>query len=386
MSIFQTPPPLLPATAVTPPPPPGRRPIFPMPCGRIDTLRPGRESWGGGGGYTVLLAPPPAGAIGLRRTPCGPEGGASGLPLVNSGTSTGRGWTVGPPPTRAHGHTAEVDRGQGRVCLQGFAERLAALVADAVACKGAVSFGGEGGGRRGRALVGGGSLVKRLPREWVHQLYADRARLVRGIRVEEQKGGLGQGCIRRGGGGGEGGLAGTPSSQGHPVVLAEGRPRRSLNPLGTEGAEAKFWLSASNIGRAGGVGRGPGGGGTPSSCGIRPFVLLSAASGAYRPLATYRCPSLEPSPSAGGGAPRPLTPLCPPTPCRWGLCKARGPSKGARGCLSETKPAFGDGNPLSDSPPLVGGWNAPPAPAQMNVWYGLWHRGGKSARGLFRWG
>ena len=32
------------------------------------------------------------------------------------------------------------------------------------------------------------------------------------------------------------------------------------------------------------------------------------------PLATSHCPSLEPSPSAGGSAHRPLTPLCPPSP------------------------------------------------------------------------
>ena len=43
-------------------------------------------------------------------------------------------------------------------------------------------------------------------------------------------------------------------------------------------------------------------------------MLLSAAGGAHWPLATYRCPSLEPSPSAVGGAHRPLTALCPPSP------------------------------------------------------------------------
>ena len=37
----------------------------------------------------------------------------------------------------------------------------------------------------------------------------------------------------------------------------------SVNPLGTKGAEAKFWLSASDIGRGGGGGPGGGGGGTP---------------------------------------------------------------------------------------------------------------------------
>ena len=45
----------------------------------------------------------------------------------------------------------------------------------------------------------------------------------------------------------------------------------------------------------------------------RLVVLLSAAGGAYWRLAT--CPFLEPFPSIGGGAHRPLTPLCPPSPC-----------------------------------------------------------------------
>ena len=39
-------------------------------------------------------------------------------------------------------------------------------------------------------------------------------------------------------------------------------------------------------------------------------MLLSAAGGAYWPLAT----SLDPPPSAGGSTHRPLTPLCPPFP------------------------------------------------------------------------
>ena len=46
-----------------------------------------------------------------------------------------------------------------------------------------------------------------------------------------------------------------PSSQGLPMVPAEGGPKcESLHPLGTEGPEANFWLSASNIGRGGGGG------------------------------------------------------------------------------------------------------------------------------------
>ena len=47
-------------------------------------------------------------------------------------------------------------------------------------------------------------------------------------------GGGGRGGLKRRGGGG---LAGSP----YGTFLI-------LNPLGTEGAEAKFWLSASNIG------------------------------------------------------------------------------------------------------------------------------------------
>ena len=53
------------------------------------------------------------------------------------------------------------------------------------------------------------------------------------------------------------------------MVPTEGGPKFvTLNPLGTEGAEAKFWLSASNTGRGeggGGLkgGEGPEGGGTP---------------------------------------------------------------------------------------------------------------------------
>ena len=44
-------------------------------------------------------------------------------------------------------------------------------------------------------------------------------------------------------------------------------------------------------------------------------VSLSAAAGAYWLLATYRCPSLEPSPSVGGGAHQRLTTSCPPSRC-----------------------------------------------------------------------
>ena len=43
-------------------------------------------------------------------------------------------------------------------------------------------------------------------------------------------------------------------------------------------------------------------------------VLLSAAGGAYWPLATSPCPFLEPFPSTGG-AHRLFTALCAPSPC-----------------------------------------------------------------------
>ena len=43
------------------------------------------------------------------------------------------------------------------------------------------------------------------------------------------------------------------------------------------------------------------------------MLFSSAAGGAYW-LSAIRCPSLEPSSSAGGGAHRPLGPLCPSSP------------------------------------------------------------------------
>ena len=69
--------------------------------------------------------------------------------------------------------------------------------------------------------------------------------------------GVTQGCIRRGRGGG-GGLAGTPLLTGSPCGphRKAGPKSFSLNPLGAEGAKAKLWLSASNIGRGGGGGGG----------------------------------------------------------------------------------------------------------------------------------
>ena len=52
-----------------------------------------------------------------------------------------------------------------------------------------------------------------------------------------------------------------------------GRKFLTLNLLGTEGAEAKFWLSASNIGRGGGGSRG-GGVTPPCSCGVLPCTAV----------------------------------------------------------------------------------------------------------------
>ena len=105
-----------------------------------------------------------------------------------------------------------------------------------------------------------------------------------------------QRCIRRGGaGGGRGGLKGKgggsegkggrgggggwdPPPPWVPLwsLPRAGRKLLSVNPLGTEGAEANFWPSASNIGRGGGVlEEGSGGGGTPpSSYGVRPFLYI----------------------------------------------------------------------------------------------------------------
>ena len=64
---------------------------------------------------------------------------------------------------------------------------------------------------------------------------------------------------------------------------------------------------------------------SPSSCGVQPFKYFPWGGGfgmtpgciavcAYWPLAGHPCPFFEPSPSAGGGADRPPTPSCPPSP------------------------------------------------------------------------
>ena len=90
-----------------------------------------------------------------------------------------------------------------------------------------------------------------------------------------------QGCIRRGGGGG----AGTPLLPASPYGPRRRQAKKfsSLNPLGIEGAEAQFWLSASNIGRGGGGGL-VGGGGYP------PLLLRCTA------LLVHHCPCPPPTP------------------------------------------------------------------------------------------
>ena len=88
-------------------------------------------------------------------------------------------------------------------------------------------------------------------------------------------------CSRRLRGGGGGGGAGVyKNGGGPPMVPAEGEPKiLSLNPLAAKGTEAKFWLSASKIGRGGGGG-GEGGsrGGRRGVQGeVPPFLLRCTA-------------------------------------------------------------------------------------------------------------
>ena len=72
------------------------------------------------------------------------------------------------------------------------------------------------------------------------------------------------------GGGGGGGWDTPPPWVPLWSLPKAGRKVLSFNPLGTKGAEAKIWLSASNIRRGGGGG--PGGGTPPPpSYGARPF-------------------------------------------------------------------------------------------------------------------
>ena len=87
-------------------------------------------------------------------------------------------------------------------------------------------------------------------------------------------------------GGGEGGGGGVGWDPPPPRVPLWSPPKGScLYPLGAEGAQAKFWLSASNIGKGGGGGGGKGGvwggGGSrgalpPFSYGVRPFQYITA--------------------------------------------------------------------------------------------------------------
>ena len=95
--------------------------------------------------------------------------------------------------------------------------------------------------------------------------------------------------------------AGRPS----PIPLTLSAPAGRLGGAGGRGAEGLR-------------GHGPaGGGGGHAKLACRLDGVLSAAAGAHWPLATCPCPSLEPSPSAGGGAHRPLTAECPPSPSAW---------------------------------------------------------------------
>ena len=102
----------------------------------------------------------------------------------------------------------------------------------------------------------------------------------------------GRDVLERGEGGGDlkgggGGFGWDPPPPRAPLWSPPkaGRKFVDLNPVGAEGTEAKFWLSASNIGRGEGGGGGgywggkggPGGGGTPaSSYGVRPFHYIPA--------------------------------------------------------------------------------------------------------------
>ena len=74
--------------------------------------------------------------------------------------------------------------------------------------------------------------------------------------------------------GGGGGLTGTPLLPGSPYGPRRRRAENflSVNPLGTKGAEAKFWLPASNIGRGGGGVQG----------GVPPLVLRCTAVPIHR--------------------------------------------------------------------------------------------------------
>ena len=120
--------------------------------------------------------------------------------------------------------------------------------------QGRISSGGGGGGGRAGGMTNyelRNSMDQKRAPKWV----------------------VGEGCFRRGGGGGGlragGGLAGTPSSQGPPMVPAEGGPhilkscwhrRRRSNNLSVS---LKNWK-----GRRGGGSRG---GYPTSSYGVRPF-------------------------------------------------------------------------------------------------------------------
>ena len=102
----------------------------------------------------------------------------------------------------------------------------------------------------GRAYSPGNARAERPPRGPDYRFVAAVLHSIRRV----QTAAVARDVLEEGGGGGGGGgvWLGPPSSLGLPMVPTEGGP----NPLCTEGAEAKLWLSASNIGRGGGGGFG----------------------------------------------------------------------------------------------------------------------------------
>ena len=125
-------------------------------------------------------------------------------------------------------------------------------------------------------------------------------------------------------------------------------------------------------------------------------VLLSAAGGAHRPLATYPCPSLEPSPSVGAGAHRPPPLQCPPSPpsppARPTLTSPTPPSLPSVGCATAAPglslchcPVSGPhGGGRRPSPLAKGVQVDTPTPAVGGPDGGLWAPGGEG--GSFRMG
>ena len=116
------------------------------------------------------------------------------------------------------------------------------------------------------------------------------------------KGG-GQGCIRRGGEG----VGRDPPPPRVPIWSPSKADQTFLilNPLGTEGAEAKFWLSASNIGTGGGGGgRGVNGGGGGSRGGTpRPPPVYGRSNTSVHRGSTQLQHTSAPTTAVSGDAP-----------------------------------------------------------------------------------